>query len=79
MIANIYSLQCIEAAINEFQTFKAPGPDGVYFVLLQKGWELTERILPGHFSSVPETQLSAIGIRRRHKYTSPQTRKGKLF
>ena len=24
--------------INEFQPFKAPGPDGLYPVLLQKGW-----------------------------------------
>ena len=27
-----------EAAINEFQPFKASGPDGLYPVLLQKGW-----------------------------------------
>ena len=27
----------VEAAINEFQPFKAPGPDGLYPVLLQKG------------------------------------------
>ena len=28
----------MEAAINEFQPFEAPGPDGLYPVLLQKGW-----------------------------------------
>ena len=28
----------MEAAINEFQPFKAPGPDGLYPVLLQSGW-----------------------------------------
>ena len=28
----------MEAAINKFQPFKAPGPDGLYPVLLQKGW-----------------------------------------
>ena len=27
-----------EADINEFQPFKASGPDGLYPVLLQKGW-----------------------------------------
>ena len=37
-IANISSFKCMEAAINEFQLFKAPGPDGLYPVLLQKGW-----------------------------------------
>ena len=38
MIANIYSFERMETAINEFQPFKAPGPDGLYPVLLQKGW-----------------------------------------
>ena len=28
----------MEAAINEFQPLKAPGPDGLYPVLLQSGW-----------------------------------------
>ena len=52
----------MEAAINEFQPFKAPGPDGLYPVLLQKGWKLTERILPCYFLSMSETQLcSGVG------------------
>ena len=38
MIANICSFERMEAAINEFQTFKAPAPHGLYPVLLQKGW-----------------------------------------
>ena len=38
MIANICSFERMEAAINEFQPFKAQGPDGLYPVLLQKGW-----------------------------------------
>ena len=38
MIANVYSFERMEAAINEFQPFKAPGPDGFYSVLLQKDW-----------------------------------------
>ena len=37
MIANICSFEHMEAAINEFQPFKAPGPDGLYPVLLQRG------------------------------------------
>ena len=36
-IANICSFERMEAAINEFQPFKAPGLDGLYHVLLQKG------------------------------------------
>ena len=43
MIANICSFQGMEAAINEFQLFKAPGPDGLYPVLLQKGWNQLKR------------------------------------
>ena len=38
MIANIRSFERMGAAINDFQPFKAPGPDGLYPVLLQKGW-----------------------------------------
>ena len=34
MIANIYSFKRMEAAINEFQPFKAPGSDGLYPVPL---------------------------------------------
>ena len=36
MIANLCSFERIEAAINKFQPFKAPGPDGLNPVLLQK-------------------------------------------
>ena len=36
MIANISSFERMEAAINKFQSFKAPGPDGFCPVLLQK-------------------------------------------
>ena len=38
MIANICSFERMEAAINEFQPFKASGTDGLYPVMLQKGW-----------------------------------------
>ena len=37
MIANMCSFQRMEAAINEFQPFKAPGLDGLFPVLLRKG------------------------------------------
>ena len=38
MIANICSFERREAAINEFQPFKAPGSDGLFPVLLEKDW-----------------------------------------
>ena len=80
MIANICSFERMEAAINEFQPFKAPGPDGrALSCAVTERLESTERILPRHFSSMPETQLCAIGMERRHWYISPQTRKGKVF
>ena len=60
MIANICSFKRMEATINQFQPFKAPGPDGLYLVLLQKGYKLTQRILLCHFSSMPETQLQYV-------------------
>ena len=66
-----------EADINEFQPFKASGPDGLYPVLLQKGWNQLKGYYPCHFSSMPETQQCAIGMERRHRYISPQTGKGK--
>ena len=37
MIANICSFDRMEAAINQLQSVKAPGPDGLYPLLLQKG------------------------------------------
>ena len=80
MIADIPSFERMEAAINEFNQFNAPDPDGLYLVLLPKSWNLTERILPAcYFSSMPETLLCAIGMERRSRYISPQTQKGKLF
>ena len=43
MIANICSFEHTEAAINKFQPFKSPGPDGLYPVPLQKGWNQLKR------------------------------------
>ena len=37
MIANICLYERMGAAINEFQPFKAPGPNGLYPIPLQKG------------------------------------------
>ena len=47
----------MEAAINEFQPFKAPGPDELYPVLLQKGWNQLKR----HYHVIFQTYL-------RHSY-----------
>ena len=33
----------MEAAVNEFLPFKAPGPDRFYSALLQKGWNQVKR------------------------------------
>ena len=57
MIANICSFKRMEAAINEFQPFKALGPDGLYPVLLQKGWDQ----LKGYYHVIFEACL-------RHSY-----------
>ena len=43
MIPNICSFERMEAAINEFQPLKAPGPDGLYPVMLKKGWNQLKR------------------------------------
>ena len=43
MIANICSFEHMEAATNKFQPFIAPEPDGLYSVLLQKGWNQLKR------------------------------------
>ena len=61
MIANICSFERMEAAINQFQPFKAPGPDGLYPLLLQKGWNQL-KIYYHVISSMPETQLCAFGM-----------------
>ena len=43
MIANICSLERMEAALNEFQPFIAPELDGLYPELLQKVWNQLKR------------------------------------
>ena len=44
----------MEAAISEFQPFKAPGADGIYPVLLQKGWNQ----LKGYYHTIFQACLS---------------------
>ena len=44
IVSSICSLEKMERAINEFLPFKTPGPDGIYPVLLQKGWNSIRNI-----------------------------------
>ena len=78
MTANICSFEHMEEAINEFQPFKAPGSEGIYPALLQKGWNQLKGYYCIYFSSIPETQFYAIGMERRHRYISSKTRKAFL-
>ena len=57
MIANICSFERMEAPFNKFQPFKAPGPRRALSSSATERLESIERILPRHFSSMPETQL----------------------
>ena len=44
IVSSICSLKKMERAINEFLPFKTPGTDGIYPVLLQKGWNSIRNI-----------------------------------
>ena len=57
IISNLCSFERMEAAFNEFQPFKAPEPDGLYPVLLQKGWNQ----LKGYYNVIFQACL-------RHSY-----------
>ena len=65
MIANICSFERMEAAFNEFLPFKAPGPDGFYPVLLQKGWNQ----LKGYYHVIFQACL-------RHSYVPSAWKEG---
>ena len=65
MIANICSFERMEAAINKFQPFKAPGPDGLYPVVLQKGWNQ----LKGYYHVIFQACL-------RHSYVPSAWKEG---
>ena len=53
IVANLYSFEGMETAVNEFQQFKAPGPDGLYPVLLWKGWNQ----LKGYYHVIFQARL----------------------
>ena len=55
----------MEAAINEFRSCKAPGPVGLYLVLLQKGWNQ----LKGYYHVIFQACL-------RHSYLPLAWKKG---
>ena len=65
LIVNIRSFERIEAAINEFQPFEAPGPDGLYPVLLRKGWNQ----LKGYYHVIFQACL-------RHSYVPSAWKEG---
>ena len=66
-----------EADINQFQTIQSIRARRALSCTATERLESTERILPCHFSSMPETQQCSIGMERRHRYISSQTGKGK--
>ena len=51
MIGNMCLFERMEAAINQFQSIKALGPDGLYSVLLQKGWNQLKRYYHVNFEA----------------------------
>ena len=68
IVNSICSLETMERAINEFLPFKTPGPDGIYPVLLQKGWNNIKNIYQNIFqtclkySYVPKAWKERTGI-----------------
>ena len=68
MVSNICSFERMEAAINEFQPFKAPGPDGLYPVPLQKGWNQ----LKGYYHVIFQACL-------RHSYVPSTWKKAPVY
>ena len=68
IVSSICSLAKMERAINEFQPIKTPGPDGIYPVLLQKGWNSIRNIYQTIFqmrlkySYVPKVWKEETGI-----------------
>ena len=68
IVSSICSLEKIERAKNEFLPFNTPGPDGIYPVLLQKGWNSIRNIYQTIFqmclkySYVPKVWMEGTGI-----------------
>ena len=65
MIANVCSFERMEAAINEFQPFKALGPDGFYPLSYKKDWNQ----LKGYYLVIFQACL-------RHSYVPLAWKKG---
>ena len=69
----------MEAVINEFQPFKAPGLDGLYPVLLLKGWNQ----LKGHYHVIFQACLrysyEPLAWKEGTRIFLPKPGKGKLF
>ena len=65
MIANICSFESMEAAVNEFQPFKALGPDGFCPLSYKKGWNQ----LKGYYHVIFQACL-------RHSYVPLAWKKG---
>ena len=63
-------LEKMERAINEFLPIKTPGPDGIYAVLLQKGWN-SKKHIPNHVPNALEVQLCAESMEGRDWYFHP--------
>ena len=51
IVSSICLLEKMERAINEFLPFRTPGPDGIYPVLLQKGWNSIRKIYQNIFQT----------------------------
>ena len=68
IVSSICSLEKLKRAINGFLPFKTPGPDGIYPVLLQKGWNSIRNIYQTIFqmcwkySYVPKVWKEGTGI-----------------
>ena len=68
-----------EADINEFQPFKASGPDRLYPVLLQKGWNQLKGYYHVIFQACLRHSNVPLAWKEGHRYISPQTGKGKPY
>ena len=72
IVSSICSLEKMERAINEFLPFKTPEPDGIYPVLLQKGWNSIRNIYQTIFQMcLKKVQLCAESTEGRDWYLHP--------
>ena len=71
IVNSICSLEKMERAINEFLPFKTPGPDGIYPVLLQRGWNNIKNIYQNILQTCLKCQLCANSMEGRDWYLYP--------